>query len=193
MWAPASYYRAGDGPDAPVVFHVVYGGMVWYHYVIRAGDLTAADPPVFTHPEHPQGHAEFDSVSKMAATLLLARANLTAPYRLSLLRKRAPDDPTLSRLTERGAAAGLWRRCEWVQPFFDPIKDGWVREIHTGAEVLILRGGTPRFHVADTANDSLVLAARSLAAMHAALAALGFRDRLPDEWPAEKGEEFLWE
>ncbi|MFO0849919.1 MAG: hypothetical protein U0871_15395 [Gemmataceae bacterium] len=193
VWAPASYYRTGDGPDAPVVFHVVYGGMVWYHYVIRAGDLTAADPPVFTHPEYPPGRAEFDSVSKMAATLLLVRANLTTPYRLCLLRKRTPDDPTLSRMTERGAAAGLWRRCEWVKPFFDPISSGWTREVHVGAEVLVLRGGPPRFHVMDTENDSLALAAQSPAAMRTAAAALGVRDRLPDEWPAEKGEKFLCE
>jgi hypothetical protein len=191
VWAPASYYRAGDSPDAPVVFHVVYGGMAWSHYAIRAGDLTAADPPVFTHPERPRGDAEFDSVCKMAATLLQVRANQAAPYRLGLLRKRAPGDPTPSRLTERGAGSGLWRRCEWVKPFVDPISAGWVREVHAGAEVLGLRGGPPHFDVLDTENDSLVLAARSPAVMRAAAAALGVLDRLPSNWPATGGVEFL--
>lgn len=193
VWAPASYHRVGDGPDAPVVFHVVYGGLVWYHYVIRAGDLTATDPPVFTHPESPLARVEFDSITSMAATLLLVRANLTAPYRLSLLRKREPDDSTLTRLTERGTDAGLWRRCEWMKPFFDPITSGWEREVYLGAEVLALRGGPPHFHVMDTENDSLSLSARSPAAMLATAAALSIRDRLPKDWPTAEGQEFLVE
>lgn len=203
IWAPSTFCRLGEesrptmGLSArraiidrhhPLVFSVIHGGMATYSYWIARDRLNrnAEDPPV-NEPWDWEGKPwhrrnEFDSITRMAASILMVRANEARPIRLSILREYGDGQPDLSGLIAAANARGFFRRCDWFRPFFDVITDSRVAEIHEGPNCLALRLGDRPVSPDRPARDVVSIAFRDAETARDAAKDLDLLGKLPDSW-----------